>query len=84
MQKWGCQLAFSVRAVRGDKNARFSTDVVQDDEAEKQCSHSCLTMTTTDALDLETQTFSQHEMVHAPSHNLMSTVASFTGSPSSV
>ena len=84
MQKWVCQLTFSVLAVRGDKNARFSTDVVQGDEAEKQCSFSCLTMTTTDVLGMETQTFSQHEMVHAPSHNLMPTVISFIGSSSSV
>ena len=73
-----------MRAVRGVKNARFSTDVVQGDEAEKQCSLSCLTMTTTDVLGMEIPTFSQHEMVHAPSHNLMSAVASFTWSPSSV
>ena len=31
----GCQLAFSVRAVRASKNARFSTDVVQSNETEK-------------------------------------------------
>ena len=34
MQSWGCQMAFSARAVRAGKNARFSTDVVQSDEAE--------------------------------------------------
>ena len=38
MQNWRCQLAFSVRSVRAGKRARFSTDVVQSDETEKQCS----------------------------------------------
>ena len=31
MQKLGCQLAFSVRAIRAGKYARLSTDVVQSD-----------------------------------------------------
>ena len=59
----GCQLAVPVRAVGAGKNAVLSTEVVQSDETEKQCSHSCLTMTTAVTLGLETQTSSQHLIV---------------------
>ena len=62
MQNWRCQLAFSTRVVRAGKNARLSTRDVQSDEAEKQCSHWSLTMTTTCTLGLETQTFSHHQI----------------------
>ena len=37
-QKFGCQLAFQVRAIRAGKNARLSTDVVQSDESENNVS----------------------------------------------
>ena len=62
--------ASSVPALRAGKNARLSTDDVQSDESEKQCFHSCLTMTTAVTLGLETQTSSQHQMVLTPSGRL--------------
>ena len=56
MQHLECQLAHSMRALRAGKSARLSTIVVQSDESEKQCLHSCLTMMTLGTFGLETRT----------------------------
>ena len=59
MQNWECMLA----CPSAGKNARLPTNVVQSDEAENPCSHSCSSKTTAGMVGLETQTSSQHQIL---------------------